>query len=192
MSGSGRGAELVEREHRHAQRADAHRIEGQFQRQAGAGGLAGGQRSQLDGVVGDVAGDQHDQQRARRIDQRRAAAAGSRSTKKATPAFSPRASALAAPKKARADHQPARDVVGPFDRRIEAEAQQHRGADDHEIGGQQDGRDRVAEAKQQAQCSRGGRPRAGTARQRRRQTWPSQACVDADDVDDRPWTPAAP
>ena len=51
---------------------------------------------------------------------------------------------------ARSDHQAARDVVGPFDRRVEQEAQQHRDADDQEIGDQQDRRRDVADSEQRS------------------------------------------
>ena len=49
---------------------------------------------------------------------------------------------------ARSDHEAARHVVGPLDRGVEQEAQQHRTADDQEIGGEQDRRRCVAQQQQ--------------------------------------------
>ena len=49
---------------------------------------------------------------------------------------------------ARSHHQAARHVVGPFDRRIEQETQQHRNADHQEIGDEQDRGNGVAHDKQ--------------------------------------------
>ncbi len=46
-------------------------------------------------------------------------------------------------KEARPDHEPAGHIVGPLDRRVEQEAQQHRTADDQEIGCEEDRRRRV-------------------------------------------------
>jgi len=43
MSRGGREKKKLDRKNRHEKRADAHRIERQLQRQAGAGSLAGGQ-----------------------------------------------------------------------------------------------------------------------------------------------------
>jgi len=54
-------------------------------------------------------------------------------------------------KETRADHQPARDIVGPFDRGIEPVAQGDRDADHQQVGGQHDRRDRVAEREQRSQ-----------------------------------------
>jgi hypothetical protein len=45
---------------------------------------------------------------------------------------------------ARSDHQAAGDIVGPLDRRIEQEAQQHRTADHQQVGGEQDRRRCIA------------------------------------------------
>jgi hypothetical protein len=45
----------IERKYRHQQGADAHRVKRPFQRQPGAGGLSGGQPSQLDGIERHIA-----------------------------------------------------------------------------------------------------------------------------------------
>src|SRR6266481_2031876 len=53
----GASSKDIEREGGHEQRADAHRIECQFQRKSGAGGLACEQAAELEGVEGDVTRD---------------------------------------------------------------------------------------------------------------------------------------
>jgi len=49
---------------------------------------------------------------------------------------------------ARAHHQPARDVVGPFHRRVEPVAQHHGDADHQQVRDQQQRGDRIADGKQ--------------------------------------------
>ena len=63
-SGGRRRQNCAKRENRHAERAGAHRIEGQFQRQAGAGGLPGGETPERNRVPRHrCGGHQHDQRR---------------------------------------------------------------------------------------------------------------------------------
>ena len=63
--------------------------------------------------------------------------------------------------KARADHQAARDVVGPFDRRVEQRPQQHRADDDEEVRRQQHGCDGVGHMQQRAGDQRARAARTG-------------------------------
>jgi hypothetical protein len=140
-------AKRLECEDRHERRADAHRIERPFQRQAGARGLAGGQPAHLQRVEGDVAGNDRDEQRADGIDDAPRTRRQHVDEEGDAEIFAPRERARRA-EEAGADHQAAGDVVGPLDRGVEQEAGQHRDADHDEVGGEQDRGDRIADGDQ--------------------------------------------
>jgi len=70
------------------------------------------------------------------------------SMKNATPRFLSSGERAGGAKEARPDHEAARHIVGPFDRCIEQEAQQHRTADDQKVGCEEDRRRCVAYGEQ--------------------------------------------
>jgi hypothetical protein len=140
-------AKDIEREGGHEQRADPHRIERQFERKPRAGGLSRRQGAELDRVERDIARDDGHQHGTHGIDNGsnfRGQHVGEKSHAKILAAGERTRRA----EKARSDHQTARHVVGPFDRRVEQETQQHRAADHEEVGEQKDRGDRVADREQ--------------------------------------------
>ena len=139
--------ELREGENRHAERAGPHRIEGQFQRQAGTGGLPGGETPERHRVPRHRrGGHQHDQRRhgvdppaslrPQSLDEEgdaRVLAAGERARRA---------------EEAQRHHETARHVVGPLDRRRQNVAIEDRQRHDDEIGRQQERGERIDEREQ--------------------------------------------
>ncbi len=124
--------ELGKRENRHAERAGAHRIKGEFERQAGARSLPGGETPERNRVPRHRSGGHEHDQRRQRVD----ALAGPRPQSLHEEGD---AGVLVAGKRARGaeeaqrHHETACDVVGPFDGRGQHVAIKDRERNDDEV-----------------------------------------------------------
>jgi hypothetical protein len=154
--------ELRQCENRHADRAEPHRIEGQFQRQAGAGGLPGGETPERHRIPRHGRG-------GRQHDQRRNGVDPPASQRPQPLDKEGDAGVLVAGKRARGaeeaqrHHETARHVVGPLDRRGQHVAIEDREQHHDEVGRQQERSDRIDDSEQD------GEPAASRAARARRE-----------------------